>query len=82
MEEIRGLNMDLNDGWHFRKLIRRLRKWKMNLRNGTCVPGGAFAGYKNFRKLNSGLANLSFEDFASWPSFSKVGISTYEIFAS
>ena len=30
MEEIRGLNMDLNDGWHFRKfpgihkLIRKL----------------------------------------------------------
>ena len=55
MEEIRGLNMDLNDSWHFRKLIRKLRKWKMNLRNGTCVPGGAFAGCKNFWKLNSGL---------------------------
>nr|CAN83616.1 hypothetical protein VITISV_011369 [Vitis vinifera] len=66
----------------FRKLICRLRKWKMNLRNGTRVPEGAFAGCENFRKLNSGLANLSFEDFASWPSFSQVGISTYEIFAS
>ena len=54
----------------FRNLIRRLRKWKMNLQNGTLVPRGTFAGYKNFRKLNSGLANLSFEDFASWPPFS------------
>ena len=73
MEEIRGLNMDLNDGWHFRKfpgirkLIPRLQKWKMNLQNGTRVPGGTFAGYENFRKLNSGFANLSFEDFTSWP---------------
>ena len=80
MEEIRVLNMDLNDNWHFfkflgiRKLIPRLRKWKMNLQNGTRVPGGAFAGCENFCKLNSGLANLSFEDFASWPPFSQVEI--------
>ena len=72
MEEIRGLNMDLNDSWHFRKLIRKLRKWKMNLRNGTRVPGDALAGCEN----------LSFEDFASWSPFSQVRISTYEIFAS
>ena len=46
----------------------------MNLRNGTRVPGGAFAGCENFHKLNSGLVNLSFEDFASWPPFSQVEI--------
>ena len=39
-----------------------LAKWHM------CV-------WRCFRKLNSRLANLSFEDFASWPSFSQVGIS-------
>ena len=66
----------------FRNLIYRLRNLKLNLRNGTRVPGAAFTGCENFRKLNSGLANLSFEDFASWPPFSQVGISTCEIFAS
>ena len=48
------------------QLDSQAAKWKVNLRNGTCVPGGDFVGCENFRKLNSGLANLSFEDFASW----------------
>ena len=39
------------------------------------MPGGAFIGCENFRKLNSGIANLSFEDFASWFPFSQVEIS-------
>ena len=57
-----------------RNLICRLRNLKLNLRNGTSVPGGSYAGYENFHKLNSGLANLSFEDFASWTLFSQVEI--------
>ena len=56
----------------FRKLIHRLRNLKLNLQNDTRVLGDAFAGYENFRKLNSGLANLSFEDFVSYTLFSQV----------
>ena len=58
----------------FCNLIHKLRNLKLNLQNDTRVLGDAFAGYENFRKLNSGLANLSFEDFASWPPFSQVEI--------
>ena len=47
---------------------------KLNLRNGTRVIGGAFAGCEIFCKLNSGLVNLSFEDFASWTLFLQVEI--------
>ena len=54
----------------FHNLIRKLQKWILNLRNGTHMPGGTFADCENFRKLNSGLVKLSFEDFASQPPFS------------
>ena len=47
------------------------------MRNGTRVLGGAFAGFEIFHKLNSGLANLSFEDFTSWTLFSQVEILLY-----
>ena len=51
----------------------QLRNWILNLRNGTLMPRRCFAACENFRKLNSGLVKLSFEDFASWPPFSQVG---------
>ena len=71
-ERIKGLNRNLNDDWHFRKLEvisqlgSQLRNWIFKLQNSTCVPTKCFAAMKIFTSWIVNLRNFGFEDFASW----------------